>query len=148
MTKKTIEDIRIDGSSFWAHVDAMGDCWQWTGTTNTKGYGRFNVSGRQAVAHRVAFEVLVGPIADALQLDHLCRNRGCVNPDHLEPVTRRENILRGYSRSARLARQTACKRGHLFSEANTYVLPSGWRRCRTCLKAANREFRLKKLGQS
>ncbi len=83
-------------------------------------------------AHRWAFEQFKGPIADGLQIDHLCRVRHCVNPDHLEAVSQRANILRGEATSAQRARQTHCKRGHRFDLANTYIRPAGHRNCRAC----------------
>lgn len=91
-----------DEARFWSHVDAEGDCWEWTVSTGSHGYGQFAVGGlggTMVLAHRYAFELLVGPIPEGLTLDHLCRNKICVNPDHLEPVTL---VLNG--QRARLAR--------------------------------------------
>jgi hypothetical protein len=78
----------------WSQIAPTGFCWEWTGRTD-QGYGRVSIGGRQLRAHRVVYERLVGRVPDGLVLDHLCRNRGCVNPDHLEPVTNEENIRRG-----------------------------------------------------
>jgi hypothetical protein len=82
---------------FWFHVvrDPDTECWEWTAARKNGGYGSFFVDGRHLYAHRFAYEMLVGPIPSNLELDHLCRNRGCANPAHLEPVTRRTNVLRG-----------------------------------------------------
>jgi hypothetical protein len=122
---------------FWAKVDAFGVCWEWTGTKTYDGYGTFRpqYDGVVNMAHRFAWETLVGPIPDGLELDHLCRNTLCVNPDHLEPVTQAENNRRSYSVSGVNARKTHCKYGHEFTPENTYVQ---WnrgrqgRRCKTC----------------
>lgn len=90
--------------------------------------------GPTVVAHRFAYELLVGPIAQGMTLDHKCRTRLCVRPDHLEPVTNRENVLRGESVAAQRARQTHCVHGHELTEANTIRLPSrpNQRLCRRC----------------
>ena len=122
---------------FWSRVDAGGDCWEWTGNRNTKGYGRVWWDSGQRPAHRKAYELLIGPIPDGLQIDHLCRNPGCVNPDHLEPVTMQENIRRGAPKGPR--RKQNCKRGHPFSGDNLSIDPgSGDRECRTCRRAGQR----------
>lgn len=89
-------DPRPIQERFWEKVDATGDCWEWT-STRRNNYGRFWIEGTRFVqAHRQAWEFLVGLIPEGLHLDHLCRNVGCVNPDHLEPVTPQENFRRGY----------------------------------------------------
>lgn len=125
-----------DYSRFWAKVDAVGVCWEWTGYVNPKGYGNYRRGGRTHWVHRLAWELLVGPIPDGLEIDHLCRNRRCVNPDHLEPVTRSENLRRGHTstKTADTARaKTRCKHGHEFTPENTYVyVKTGRRQCRRC----------------
>jgi predicted DNA-binding transcriptional regulator AlpA len=90
MTRRTVEE------RFWEKVEPTGFCWEWTAFKDRKGYGRFRVDDRTMQAHRVAYELLVGPIPEGLHLDHLCRNTSCVNPDHLEPVDLAENVRRGY----------------------------------------------------
>jgi len=111
-------------------------CFEWTGALERTGYARVNVRGpddgvRKLCAHRVAYELWVGPIPDGLQLDHLCRVRHCVNPLHLEPVTARENTVRGVSLAAQNATLTQCRRGHPFDKQNT-MRWRGKRICRAC----------------
>lgn len=120
---------------FWAKVEKTETCWLWTAAI-VKGYGRFfDEDLRPVGAHRWAYQTCVGPIPDGLTLDHLCRVRNCVNPDHLEPVTQRENM-------ARIPLKTHCPHGHAFTAANTYVRrpkrpglrPA--RQCRECARLA------------
>ncbi len=111
-------------------------CWIWPGQENGKGYGlvRFNLIKKSV--HRVVYTHFRGIIPAGMQLDHLCRNRACANPWHLEPVTAQENCLRGNGPAAVQARQTHCKRGHELSGENLYVFPCGRRRlCRACSRA-------------
>ena len=123
---------------FWSKVD-VGDCWQWTAVTNQEGYGRFRLNGRLESAHRVAWQHLVGPIPDGHHMDHLCRNHGCVNPDHLEPVTHSENIRRG-SVASRNRNKTHCKRGHPYDDENTRWYRGG-RNCQACAAMWRRIYR-------
>lgn len=127
---------------FWAKFDqGQNGCWNWTGATSALGYGRFWFADQMRWAHRVAYELLVGPVPDGHELDHLCRNPSCVNPVHLEPVTHRENVLRGAAPAAILVHATRCKHGHPFDEVNTYVRPkSGTRDCRTCMRDRHQRF--------
>ena len=114
-----------------AKIDTSGDCWEWTAYRTPKGYGQVWLGDRMWLAHRIVYEALVGPIPDGLQIDHLCRNPGCVNPMHLEPVTSWENSRRGGSFTHN-TRKTRCPHGHPYDEANTYRTPGGARKCRTC----------------
>ena len=126
--------------SFWLRVDRSDPegCWPWLGRINADtGYGECRLLG-QPNAHRVAYIYARGPIPLGLQIDHLCRNRACLNPAHLEVVTQRENILRGTSPSAQHHRQTHCSRGHEFTPENTYREANGHRRCRPCYRAWDR----------
>lgn len=137
--------MSIDLDRFWAKVDkdGPGDCWLWTAAL-ADGYGvcKRPPVGTSRRAHRIAYELIVGPIPEGLDLDHLCRVRRCVNPAHLEPVTRRVNLLRGAGKAARRLSST-CSRGHDFDEANTYWerLKGGRytvRRCRRCARERRR----------
>jgi len=140
---------------FWAKVNKvgpvpehrpeLGPCWLWTGYVSSTGYGIFSTEQDLMLAHRFAWKLLVGPIPARRQLDHLCRVRNCVKamadedgPAHLEPVTHRENVLRGTGMTARAARKTHCPQGHPYDEANTIwertVRGRRARRCRICTR--------------
>lgn len=112
-------------------------CWQWSGALNRDGYGVLTVDRKPYRAHRFAYERLVGEIPDGLELDHLCRNRACVRPSHLEPVTPQVNTHRGFGPSGINSRVERCNRGHEFAPENTLWMnsrsrPRPYRRCRTC----------------
>ena len=119
---------------FWSKVDKTPEteCWHWTSAITTEGYGQFWFNRRPRLAHRLAYEMLVGPIPEGLVIDHLCRVRHCVNPAHMEPVTQAENNARGSSLSAENARKTHCKRGHPFTRENTRHTQEGERVCLAC----------------
>lgn len=126
---------------FWPKVDKRGpdECWLWTASTTTSGYGYISRGRRgegKVHAHRVAYELLVGPIPEGLELDHLCRTRACVNPQHLEPVTHRENMRRGQL----TPRRDVCGRGHPMTtgDPNVGFFPNGKRFCRTCKREMHR----------
>ncbi len=132
-------DTPLKPDRFWSKVNKTESCWLWTASINPEGYGKFWVAGKGRLrAHRVAYELVVGPIPEGLQIDHLCRVRHCVNPSHLEPVTHRENLLRGIGIPAVNAKKTHCLRGHPFSGDNLYIEPKGGRRCRECRRAVDR----------
>lgn len=129
---------------FWAKVmpEPMSGCWLWAGALS-KGYGHFALTkGDVRNAHRLAYEELVGPIPAGLHLDHLCRNRACVNPDHLEPVTNRENTVRGAHPMVVPFHTGRCVSGrHEMTEANTVTRDGGRRKCRACLNEWYRNWR-------
>ena len=119
-------------------LTSHGECWRWTGAMMRNGYGQLGVGGKHFAAHRYCYEHYRGQIPPGLDLDHLCRNRWCVNPDHLEPVTRSENLKRGIKRGEHNRAKTHCPQGHPFSGNNLYIHPSGRRCCRRC--AADRSY--------
>lgn len=138
------EPLRI----FWSKVRVLDGCWEWQGMINQDGYGLISVKGKRVLAHRWAYEAFIGPIGDDLTIDHLCRNRRCVMPDHLEPVTRRINTLRGETVTAQNARKTHCQNGHEFTPENTYIIPgTGSRLCRTCSRAYKAEWKRRRRQQ-
>lgn len=118
----------------------LGPCWLWTAHTNHLGYGRFRVGATMVQAHRFAYEELVGPIPEGLELDHLCRNRTCVNPFHCEPVTERVNVLRGDTLPAANVLKTHCPQGHEYTPENTRLGPTGKRYCRACTREWVRQY--------
>lgn len=129
---------------FWARVEKTDGCWNWTGYL-FRGYGSFYPTARaRTLAHRFVYELVRGPIPKGLVIDHLCRNRACVRPDHLEVVTGAVNTLRGETISARFKAQTHCKYGHAFDAANTRRDQKGGRVCRACHLRRTHEFRARR----
>lgn len=135
-TSKTVAE------RFWEKVNKTKSCWFWTSAV-VNGYGSFTANGKNNVAHRVSYKMIKGPIPEGKHLDHLCRNKLCVNPDHLEAVTCQENILRGIGAAAINSRKTHCVRGHEFNEENSYKNEKGQRICRLCKVLAARVYKKK-----
>ena len=124
-------------------VDPSG-CWLWTGYIHPSGYGRVWWRGQKHYAHRAVFLDNGGVIPDGLELDHLCRVRRCVNPAHLEAVTRSENVRRGLAGEVVAKTQRAkthCLNGHEFTDENTTVTKQGWRSCRECHRVWSRDWK-------
>lgn len=145
---------RTPEERFWAKVDKnglvpdyaphLGPCWIWIGGRSEAGYGHIKVGGRTRLCHRIAYELIVGPIPEGHQIDHLCRVPSCVNPQHLESVTPKINQHRGFGFSGVNARKTHCIHGHELSADNLIKRADGYRGCRTCSIAWQRQRRAKK----
>lgn len=129
-------DSRYAKSKPIGYVICENGCWEWVGTTVSSGYGHIWVNGKHAMSHRHVYELHRGPIPPGLNLDHLCRNRKCVRPDHLEPVTHRENVLRGCGATAINARKVTCAYGHPLTDGESH----GGRWCKQCLHRQQREY--------
>lgn len=129
---------------FWKRIDIQSedDCWNWLGST-VDGYGTVTYKNKVRKAHRVAYELATGN-EPQYTIDHLCRNRLCCNPKHLEDVTRGVNTLRGESFSAKFARRTECNHGHPFDEQNTVIDKRGYRACKTCRRLNSEKQRRNK----
>lgn len=132
---------------FWEKVDktpghgTSGDCWQWISTIDKYGYGQIKSNGTK-LASRIVWMPSFGPIPEELVVDHLCRNRACVNPNHLRLITNKDNLLCGVGLAAQNAKKTHCPKGHEYSGYNLHISPSGRRVCRRC--EADRMIRVRR----
>jgi hypothetical protein len=139
---ETVED------RFWEKVEKSDSCWLWLGSKHGSGHGNFYDSRIKKVvpAHTFSYELSGGIVPQGMVIDHLCRVPSCVNPAHLEVVSRGENVLRGIGIYAVNARKTSCANGHLYDEANTVRYGDGYRKCRICLAESRRKWRERSLG--
>jgi hypothetical protein len=130
--RKRLFDIETE-IRFWDKVNfnTENDCWEWKGAKNITDYGTITINNKALYVHRISYEISKGKIPTGLQIDHLCRNRKCVNPEHLEAVSLRENLNRGIKHNQN-SNKTHCVRGHELKGDNLYVKPDGARRCRKC----------------
>src|SRR5215475_10040875 len=117
--------------AMWQRIAPTSACWEWNGAKTPLGYAVLRMpDGRNGYVHRIVYRILIGPIPTGSELDHLCRNPGCLNPDHLEPVSHRTNITRG--KAAIKAARTHCRRGHRLSADSVFTRADGARCCRQC----------------
>lgn len=129
---------------FWNKVETKEGCWRWLGGLDAHGYAQIGggpPDHRMLKGHRVAYELVRGAIPSGLVIDHLCRNKACVNPWHMEPVSNAENVRRA---AAWVVLKTRCKHGHAYDDKNTYRMPSGWRDCKQCVRERGVKYRAKK----
>lgn len=126
---------------FWKKVTINEEtgCWHWNGAHTHSDYGHLGVKGKMWKAHRYAYTMIVGPIPEGMSLDHLCRNRRCCNPAHLDPVTHKENCSRG-NNGINMAMKTHCPQGHAYEGDNVYYRPGGGRSCKTCTRERGRVY--------
>lgn len=132
-------------------LDLLSGCWEWTDHLDKDGYGRLRVGDKRFFIHRLSYEHWNGSISKGLTIDHLCRNRKCANPEHLEAVTIQENLRRGFRPSGKYhyhTQQTECINGHPFNDENTYIRPNGHRDCKICIRLRGRKYRIKMFSLS
>lgn len=128
---------------FLAKIEITEECWLWTASCDGTGYGKISINGRLVPAHRASYELFIGPIPEGLDLDHLCRVHRCVRPEHLEPVTRRENLIRGETIIATQVLVDRCPQGHEYTPENIYrwSRQPTQRKCLTCRRERSKAKR-------
>lgn len=140
-TAPTIQNLPANMQNKVLHTEA--GCWEWVGARSSSGYGTVWIGGVNYLPHRIAYELLVGPIPEGMQMDHLCRNKFCCNPSHVEPVTAKENMARRPD-----VRKSHCKHGHELTVENLIVKRRGSgrveRNCRECERVAQRRRRMER----
>jgi hypothetical protein len=139
--------VRVD-KWFAKHIRPAGECWEWVGARTMNGYGQLKIAGKSSMAHRALYEYFITDIPAGLDLDHLCRNRACVNPWHLEPVTRSTNLFRAANLGRHNTLKTECPQRHPYDEANTRITVKGGRACRACERERAAEKRRQKVDAS
>ena len=149
------ERARPPEERFWEKVNKsglapayrpdLGPCWIWTASVNAKGYGIMGAKNGSTLAHVISYNIHLGNVPGGMQIDHLCRIRNCVNPNHMEVVTPRVNVNRGYGPTAIHARKTHCPKGHPYSGENLYLTPGGRsRHCRECVRQSQMRYQKRK----
>lgn len=142
---RTIDITKYDAQGILGQSEITSTCWLWMGSKYSNGYGKIGRVGH--MVHRIAYELIKGEVPKDMCLDHLCRQRNCINPDHLEVVTLVENVMRGESQHAINSRKTHCEKGHKFTEENTYRRKDRQtRECRTCRSNAVARYIARKEG--
>lgn len=129
---KKIDRMKNTLDIFWSKVEKTESCWLWLGYKINSGYGKFVYKGENMLSHRLSYQLHKGKIPQGLEIDHLCRVKHCVNPDHLEAVTRKENQIRGMGFISIESKKTHCPQGHPYSGDNLFIDYKGGRRCRKC----------------
>jgi hypothetical protein len=131
-----------DIERFMGHVDVTKSCWVWKGSKDKNGYGFYWSKNKVRRAHRFIYSKMIGDLVDGMVIDHLCHNPSCVNPDHLEQVTQRENTFRSTTSVAIInSSKKECMNGHTFSYSNTIIRKDGTRNCRTCINLLKKKYR-------
>lgn len=143
---KTIPNFESHEKLF-KRISMSGDCWVWNGSRTNGGYGYLTIHSNKYLAHRVSFSIFNGDLDNSLVIDHTCKNRACINPDHLRQVTIKENTLfNSLALTAGNSLKESCKNGHPFTPKNTYPIPSGGRACRICRSFYSEKYKEKKRG--